>query len=203
MSLATFSALLVFAFVSSITPGPNNIMLLASGVNFGLKRTVPHLLGICFGFGVLLASIGFGLGVILAQSEVLFNALKIAGGLYMVYLAWRIARTTELSSADSEKTARPMRFYEAALFQWVNAKAWVMAVTAMSVYTVGESDYAVKVAIVALVFCGTNLPCVTIWAGLGVGLRRFLQDPKKLRIFNWGMALALLASHSPSKAVKE
>ncbi len=147
MSSEVFFALLVYAFVTSITPGPNNFMLLASGVNFGFIRTIPHMLGIGGGFLSLLLAVGFGLGAVLTAFPSLHLALKIAGGAYLLYLAWRIAMSRSLGK-DGDTKARPMTFLEAAAFQWVNPKAWVMAVTAMAVYTnperavpVGDPDF--------------------------------------------------------------
>ena len=194
MSAATFFALLMFSFVSSITPGPNNIMLFASGVNFGFRRTIPHALGISFGFAVLLTAVGVGLGVVLERFPIVFLLLKIAGGLYMLYLAWRIAASGPVE--DAEKSGRPMSFLEAALFQWVNPKAWVMAVVAMATYT-QEGNYILNVAIVVFAFAFLNLPSVTVWAAFGVALRTFLQNPLRLRIFNYLMAFALVASLWP------
>ena len=194
MSLTTFFALLLFSFVSSITPGPNNIMLFASGVNFGLRRTWPHAIGIAFGFGVLLACVGFGLGLLLEQFPAAFLTIKILGGLYMLYLAWRIANSGPVEVKEAR--ARPMAFLEAALFQWVNPKAWVMAVFAMSAYT-GEGSYVLNVWIVVFAFCLVNFPSVTVWAGFGQIMREYLQDPVKLKFFNYGMALALVLSLWP------
>ncbi len=134
MSFEAFLALLVYAFVTSVTPGPNNFMLLASGVNFGFVRTIPHMLGIGIGFLVLLLAVGFGLGAVLTAFPALHTGLKIAGGVYLLYLAWKIAMSRSLASKGEAK-ARPMSFIEAAAFQWVNPKAWVMAITAMAVYT--------------------------------------------------------------------
>ena len=187
-------ALILFAFVSSITPGPNNIMLFASGLNFGMRRTVPHALGISFGFGVLIASIGLGLGVILKTFPLLFTAIKVLGGLYMVYLAWKIANSGPVEV--QEGSARPLTFLEAALFQWVNPKAWVMASVAMSAYT-AQGDYLTNVAIVVFAFCVVNFPSVTIWAGFGTMMRNLLKNPIYLKIFNWGMATALILSLWP------
>ena len=197
MSLATFISLMAFSFVSSITPGPNNIMLFASGVNFGLWRTWPHAFGIAFGFGVLLAAVGLGLGVLLEQVPVAFLVLKFLGGTYMLYLAWRIANAGPIEVKDG--AARPMKFHEAALFQWVNPKAWVMALTAMATYT-SEGNYAVNVGLVVFAFVVVNFPSVTCWAAFGELLRDWLSDPKRLRIFNVLMALSLVASLWPMLA---
>lgn len=197
MSLTTFFALLVFSFVSSITPGPNNIMLFASGVNFGMWRTMPHALGISFGFGVLLAAVGAGVGVILTNIPILFLAIKVAGGIYMLFLAWKIANSGKVEV--KEGAAKPMTFLQAALFQWVNPKAWVMATVAMSTYT-GEGNYVLNVGIVVFSFVVLNFPSVTVWAGFGTMMRNFLEDPVKLKAFNYVMAIALVLSLWPMLA---
>ena len=195
MSLEIFLALLVFAFVTSITPGPNNFMLLASGVNFGFRRTVPHMLGIGAGFLSLLLGVGFGLGAILAAYPSLHTGLKVAGGLYLVYLAWRIAMSRSLGESGAG-VARPMRFVEAAAFQWVNPKAWVMAATAMAIYTTPEAPF-VSVVLVAIAFALVNVPSVSTWAGFGVALRGFLSDETRLKRFNVAMGVLLVASLWP------
>jgi threonine/homoserine/homoserine lactone efflux protein len=195
MTLDLFLALIVFAFVTSVTPGPNNFMLLASGVNFGFWRTVPHMAGIGVGFFVLLLAVGFGLGAVLVAVPALNLALKIAGGVYLVYLAWRIAMSRSLSG-QGEDRARPMTFLEAAAFQWVNPKAWVMAVTAMAVYTDPQRPF-VTVLIVGVAFALTNFPSVSVWAGFGVALRGFLSEPVRLKWFNIAMGVLLLATLWP------
>ncbi|MDJ0612214.1 MAG: LysE family translocator [Rhizobiaceae bacterium] len=194
MSLDVFLALLGFSFVSSITPGPNNIMLLASGVNFGFKRTIPHMFGIAFGFGALLLAVGFGLKEMFEAFPQLQLAIKIAGGAYLLYLAWQIANSGPVE--EGEGSGSPMTFIAAALFQWVNPKAWVMAITAMTVYT-GQPDFTTSVFIVCFSFVVVNFPSVSVWCGFGVGLREFLKDPTKLKIFNISMALLLVASLWP------
>lgn len=194
MSTSTLTALFIFSFVSSITPGPNNIMLFASGVNFGLYRTWPHALGIAFGFAILLLAVGLGVGTIIDRSPVIMLSLKLFGGTYMLYLAYRIATATTVDRVETG--ARPMTLMEAALFQWVNPKAWVMAITAMSAYT-HEGDYWVNVMIVVIVFVLVNFPSVSCWAGFGQLLSQWLQDPRKRRWFNRLMAAALVLSLWP------
>ena len=169
MSADAFLALLVYAFVSSVTPGPNNFMLLASGVNFGFARTIPHLIGISVGFVVLLLAVGLGLGALLAAFPASHLALKLAGGAYLIYLSWRIAMSRSLDNGR-EATARPMTFLQAASFQWVNPKAWVMAMTAIAVYANPEAPF-LSVALIAVVFVLIGLPSVSTWAGFGVALR--------------------------------
>ena len=197
MTLDIFAALVLFAFVTSVTPGPNNFMLLASGVNFGFSRTIPHMLGIGAGFLSLLLGVGFGLGAVLSAYPALHLALKIGGGAYLLYLAWRIAMARSMGDGGAKQSdARPMTFLEAAAFQWVNPKAWVMAVTAMAIYTTPQAQF-LSVTLVAVAFAIVNVPCVSIWAGFGVALRGFLADPVRLKWFNIAMGLMLVASLWP------
>lgn len=194
MPLEVYLALAGFSLVSSITPGPNNIMLLSSGVNYGFRRTLPHMAGISVGFTFMLLCVGFGLGQVLEQFPYIFTGIKIAGATYLVYLAWRIAMAGPVEVGDGQ--GRPMTFLEAAAFQWVNPKAWVMAVTAMALYT-DENNFMTTVFIVAIMFGIINWPSVSIWCGFGVALRDWLSDPKRLKIFNYTMAILLLASLWP------
>ncbi|MDH4412234.1 MAG: LysE family translocator [Rhizobium sp.] len=194
MSADTLIALVLFAFATSITPGPNNMMLFASGVNFGFRRTIPHMLGIGAGFLSLLIGVGMGLGAVLHAYPPAFIALKVAGGLYLLWIAWKIGSSR--SMGEGEAKARPMTFLGAAAFQWVNPKAWVMAVTAMAVYPNPE-HYALTVAIVALVFAAVNVPSVSTWAGFGSALREWLSVPVRLKWFNITMAMLLVLSLWP------
>ncbi len=195
MSLDAFLALLAFAFATSITPGPNNLMLLTSGVNFGFVRSVPHMLGIGGGFLSLLLGVGLGLGAMLTAFPSLHLALKMLGGAYLLYLAWRIAMSRSIGSG-ADSGARPMTFLEAAAFQWVNPKAWVMAVSAMAIYTNPQAPF-LSMLIVAGAFAVVNLPSVSTWAGFGMALRGFLADPVRLKWFNVAMGVLLAASLWP------
>ncbi len=194
MPLDTFLALLLFAFTTSITPGPNNMMLFASGVNFGFRRTIPHMFGIGVGFLSLLLAVGLGLGALLHTVPAVYLALKFAGGAYLVWIAWKIATSRSLS--DGKTGAKPMSFFAAAAFQWVNPKAWVMAVTAMATYT-NEQLYLVSVLIAGLAFAAVNVPSVSTWAGFGSVLREWLSDPVRLKWFNITMAVLLVLSLWP------
>jgi threonine/homoserine/homoserine lactone efflux protein len=194
MTLEVFLSLVLFAFTTSITPGPNNMMLLASGVNFGFRRTIPHMLGIGIGFLTLLLAVALGLGALLSAFPPLFVALKICGGLYLLWIAWKIG--TSRSLGDGKGGARPMTFLEAAAFQWVNPKAWVMAVSAMAAYTAKDA-YLMTSLIVALAFAIVNLPSVSTWAGFGSVLREWLSHPVRLKWFNITMAVLLVASLWP------
>lgn len=192
MPIDTFIAALVFGFVSAATPGPNNMMLLASGVNFGFRRTASHMIGINLGFWVLLLSVGFGLGALMTAYPPLHTLLKIAGVAYLLYLAWRIAMSRQIGHGEAK--ARPMTVIEAAAFQWVNPKGWMMAISAMALYTQPETPY-ISVLLVAFAFVVTTIPSVMIWAGFGTALRGYLSDPVRLKWFNiaMGVALALCA----------
>lgn len=194
MSTDVLLALAAFAFVSSVTPGPNNFMLLASGVNFGFIRTIPHMCGIAFGFCLLLLAVGFGLGALLTAYPPLHLALKIVGGAYLLYLAWRIATARSIKERSGKDA--PMTFLEAAAFQWVNPKAWVLAVTAMAIYTDPARPF-LTVLLVTLVFGLVNWPSVSIWAAFGVMLRQFLADPVRLKWFNIAMGFLLAFSLVP------
>ncbi|WP_062011067.1 LysE family translocator [Aureimonas sp. AU4] len=194
MSADVFAALLAYAFVTSVTPGPNNMMLMASGVNFGFRRTIPHMLGIAVGFFVLLLAVGFGLGALLHSIPALQTVMRIASVAYMLWLAWKIA--TAKPAGETETTGRPMTFLQAATFQWVNPKAWAMGLVAMGAYTDAQSP-VLSVLLVGAAFVLVNFPSVSIWAGFGTALRGVLSDPGRLRIFNLVMALLLVATLWP------
>lgn len=193
MTIEQLLAFSVFAFVSSITPGPNNLMLLTSGVNFGVRRTVQHALGIGAGFCFMLFCTGLGLIKLFDLYPVTYTILKILCVIYMFWLAWKILQSGRPESKD--EAAKPITFIEAALFQWVNPKAWAMAITAFSVYA-PSLDFWV-VVLISAVFTIVNLPSVSTWVFLGVNFRRFLSTDKRLKIFNITMALLLIASLWP------
>jgi len=191
-------SLSVFAFVTSITPGPNNMMLLASGVNFGFAASLRHLVGISSGFLVMLVAVGLGLGQVFLAYPLAHELMKWAGALYMIYLAWRIAHSSRPDSGEANgANHRPMGFWSAAAFQWVNPKAWVMAVGYFSTYVPAGGGVA-YVALASLLFAGINLPTCGLWALMGQHLRRFLTDDAHRKVFNWAMAGLLLASIIPA-----
>jgi threonine/homoserine/homoserine lactone efflux protein len=191
-------ALVLFAFAASITPGPNNIMLLASGANFGLRRTVPHMLGIALGHAVMVSLVGLGLLQVFEALPWIRTALMAACAAYLLFLAWKIAHAAP--PADAPTTARPLTFLQAAAFQWVNPKAWYMAIYAQTNFAPegGLLGLAWLGAVgVAAVFAMTNLPSVTVWAAAGTQMRRWLDVPGRLRAFNITMAVLLVASLWP------
>ena len=180
----------LFAIAGSFTPGPNNIMLTASGANFGFRRTLPHILGICVGFPLMVTAVGLGLGRLFEEAPVTHSALKLAGSAYLLWLAWRIAQTGTVDRADAG--ARPLSFLQAAAFQWVNPKAWIMAVGAVSTFTLAGQEMLPQVLTIAAIFTVVSVPSATVWTLLGIGVARILTSPAGMRVFNLGMG-ALLA----------
>lgn len=189
-TLHLLAALGGFAFVTSITPGPNNLMLLASGTRFGWRHSLPHLLGISLGFGVMLVLVGLGLGTVFEQAPWLHDVLRWVSLAYLLVLAWQVA-TAPPPSADGPARGRPMGVVGAALFQVVNPKAWAMALTAVTAYG------SLGVVAVTVVFVLVNLPCCGSWALLGEQMRRWLHRPQALKAFNWGAAALMVLSVLP------
>jgi threonine/homoserine/homoserine lactone efflux protein len=194
MQLELLTGLAVFSFVSSITPGPNNLMLMASGANFGFRRTIPHMLGVGIGFVFMITMVGIGLVGFFTAVPESYLVLKALSIVYLLYLAGRIA-TAARPGEETDETGRPFNFWQAAAFQWVNPKAWTMALTAMALYAPTQSLDAVL--IVALVFGVINLPCVSAWTILGQQLQVYLSSPRRLQAFNWVMAGLIVASLYP------
>jgi len=187
-------ALVTFCLVATITPGPNNMMLLSSGASFGLRRTVPHILGISAGCAVMVLIVGWSVGSVAQQLPAFYTALQIVSAAYLLWLAWRIA--TSDAPGQSGGRARPLNALEAAAFQWVNPKAWAMVLGAVTSFARPER-MAMDVPLIALVMIAIGLPCITLWAGSGSALKRFLSEPAALRTFNYGMAALLVLSIVP------
>ena len=193
MMLETLPALALFALVTSVTPGPNNLMLMASGANFGFRRTVPHMLGVGLGFVLMTFLVGVGLAGLFQTYPLAVTALEVVSVVYMLWLAWKIANAA--APKDRQAGGTPMTFLQAAAFQWVNPKAWAMALTAVTVHASDRSLWAV--ALVAVIFGAINLPSVSLWTLIGQQLRRVLTNTRRLMIFNWTMAGLLVLSLAP------
>lgn len=196
MYLNLLAALVSFAFVMSVTPGPNVMLVMASGVNYGFRATIPHMLGICVGFSVMLLAVGFGVGQLFALFPALSDVLKIVSIAYLLWLAWKVASAAPKSAGDIAVDARPMTFLEGAAFQWVNPKAWTICLTSVAAYTVPAS-FLPTMLIMTAVFLAVNALSLALWTGFGVSLRRVLQDPRRVRVFNVVMGLLLAASLIP------
>ncbi len=191
MNQTALLALSAFALVSSITPGPNNMMLMASGANFGFRRTIPHALGVGLGFTLMIVLVGVGMMGLFDLFPFLNIALTLVSVVYLLWLAWKIANAAA-PDTDSGARSKPMTFVQAMLFQWVNPKAWSMALTAIALYAPKHNFGAVL--FVAVVFGIINLPSTSLWAVMGQALRGWLSSPARLRAFNWTMAALLVGS---------
>ncbi|MEC9345869.1 MAG: LysE family translocator [Pseudomonadota bacterium] len=187
-------ALAAFAFTASITPGPNNTLLLASGANFGLARTVPAMLGVNVGFGFMIFAVGLGAGTLFTTLPWIQPALRVAGVAFLLWMAWRIATAAPMERRDG--AGRPLSFLAMAAFQWLNPKAWIMVGGAMTSFLPPDGGVAAVLAITA-VFGVVNLPCILSWAAFGSAFRRLLADPRHARIFNRVMAVLLCLSLVP------
>lgn len=193
MQIDLLIPLVFFALATSITPGPNNLMLMASGANFGLRATVPHMLGVGLGFVFLCICTGLGLVQVFDRWPLTKDALTLASAVYLVWLAWKFG--TAAPVREGVARGRPMTFLSAAAFQWVNPKAWAMAITAVTAYTADQSAGAV--ILVAVIFGVVNIPSVGLWVIAGQEMRRFLTSPTRLRAFNWTMAGLILLTLWP------
>ena len=193
MSNELFAAFVVFAVATLITPGPNNVMLMTSGVNYGFRRTLPHVLGVDVGFGFMVAVVGVGLGAIFAAVPMLYTVLKFVAVAYLLYLAWKIATAGAVKEGG---TGRPFSFLQAAAFQWVNPKGWIMAIGAVTTYA-AIAAFPFNILLMVVVFVGFGLISSFTWLLFGTGLRRIVTEPKTVRIFNISMAILLAASLVP------
>jgi threonine/homoserine/homoserine lactone efflux protein len=180
-----------YAFVMSITPGPNNVMLTASGANFGFRRTLPHMLGISAGCGVQLIAVCAGLGALFHQWPVLQTVLQWVGAAYLLYLGWKLLGSGEIREGHASE---PIGFWRAAAFQFVNPKAWVMSLTAVSLFLPTDMSVVVACGYLVAIMVGINMPCIAVWALFGSSLRGFLTRPARRIGFNILMALALVGT---------
>ena len=195
MSNSLFVAFLMFALVMFFTPGPNNIMLLSSGLTYGFRRTIPHIAGITVGFAFMVAAVGFGLGAIFIAYPVLQTILKYVGAAYLVYLAWQIGMA-EPSAPEQDARGRPMTFWGAAMFQWVNAKGWVMVIGTITAYA-AIAGFPWNILIQTVISLAMGAVSTVVWALFGTALRPVLTSRAAVRAFNIVMALLLLASLYP------
>lgn len=194
MNIEIIMALTLFAFASSISPGPNNLMLMSSGANFGFRKTLPHMLGVGLGFTLMVALVGMGIMQVFDLYPSSYLILKWSSVVYLLYLSYKVATASAPENKQSN-TSKPFSFIQAVLFQWVNPKAWTMALTSIGIYA-PQRDTS-SVIIVALVFGAINLPSISVWVILGQKLQIILSSVKRLRIFNAVMATLLLASLYP------
>ncbi len=192
--VSTLIPLLTFALVTSATPGPNNVMLMSSGMNFGFKRSVAHMAGVVIGFPIMIVLIGTGLMQLFESVAFSLPLLKLISIVYLLYLAWRIANTKSINTET--QSTKPLTFIQAALFQWVNPKGWAMALTAVSVYT-PQTQPLYSILLVATAFALTGVFSTSFWTLTGQQLKRFLHDPIKLRAINIILAALLVLTLLP------
>jgi threonine/homoserine/homoserine lactone efflux protein len=195
MSHSLFVAFVMFATVMFFTPGPNNIMLLSSGLTYGFRPTIPHIIGITIGFAFMVGAVGLGLGTIFIAYPILQTILKYIGAAYLVYLAWHIG-SAEPSAPEQDNRGRPLTFWGAAMFQWVNAKGWVMVIGTITAYA-AIAAFPWNIAIQVGISLILGAVSCTVWALFGTALRPVLTSPRAIRAFNIVMALLLLASLYP------
>ena len=187
-------ALAVFALVGSMSPGPNNLLVTVSGTAFGFVRTVPHMLGVAVGFAVMVMAIGLGLAKVFAVDPDIHRWLRMVGAAYLIYLAVRIALAGDpgAGAGVGQGTRRPLGFVEAALFQWVNPKAWTLVLGVVAAFTTVGGNLTAELAVIALVFVLAILPSLALWCLFGVAIAQFMSSPRARRITNLVMA-ALVA----------
>jgi threonine/homoserine/homoserine lactone efflux protein len=189
---ATLLPLVLFTLANSLTPGPNNLMLTASGASFGYVRTLPHIAGILVGFPVMTLAVGMGLGELFQRYPVTHEILKWGGTAYLLYLSWRIAVAGAPETAPEK--ARPIRFGEAALLQWVNPKGWTMILSSIPAFTTAGGNYYAELFTITGVFAALSFPVASLWCGFGMGIRHFLRNQTAVRVVNLTLATALAAS---------
>lgn len=187
ISLELILAVALFAFVTSVTPGPNNIMLTASGANFGFKRTLPHIAGIITGMGLLNISVGLGLGALFTQFPVLQQVLRIVGSAYLLWLAYKLLSFSAISDKNTE--AKPFSLVQAAAFQYINPKAWIMVISANASFSLMGDGYWWSVLMITTIYAVVGTPSIMVWAGFGQYMRQFLGQQNVLRLFNITMAV--------------
>lgn len=184
--------LIIFCFSTLITPGPNNLMIMLSGVCFGVKRSLPHYLGIVFGFAGMVVLVGLGLGELFTQFPILHQIIKYLGIAYMLYLAIKIICADHLATVKGR--SQPISFINAVLFQWVNPKAWMMAIGSVSAYTTLTGNVFQQILLIAAVYFIIGIPCIGTWLFSGAALSRYLYNPSHMKKFNYVMGGLLILS---------
>ena len=196
-TVAMLLSIATFTLSTVMTPGPNNIMLLSSGLTFGYKRTLPHIFGVMFGFAYMDVLVGLGMGVIFEKFPIIFTILKVVGILYLFWMAYKIASSDGGYEVDKSSESKPFTFLQAAAFQWVNPKAWIMAITSISVFVTSNENSLLQVLTIAFIYLLSGVISTNSWALGGVVLKKVIKDRKSVKIFNVTMAILLVASILP------
>ena len=195
MDTSTIISFTVFALVAGFTPGPNNIMLAASGANFGFKKTVPHILGIVFGFCTLVLAAGLGLGELFELSPWIYKFLKILSFIYLIYLAWRIGSA---GKPNMKRKGKPLSFFQAASFQLINPKAITVIISSVTAYTTTAQNVATEMTVFVFVFAFAAISSTCTWTFFGTWISKLITSKRSLRQFNIFMAILLIASLMPA-----
>ena len=185
-----------FALASTMTPGPNNIMLLSSGLTFGYKRTIPHALGVTFGFPIMVICVGLGVGELFEVFPLIYTILKVVGISYLLWMAWHIANAKGAPNTENIKD-EPFTFLQAALFQWVNPKAWVAAIASTAAFITDHKIASMQVTIISCIYFFCAILSTNSWSLGGVLLKRFIQNERLVQIFNITMAILIVGSILP------
>ena len=186
------AAISVYYFVMYATPGPNNSILTASGIKFGFIRSIPNIIGISSGHGLQLALVCFGLGSLFTQFPILLEVLKYIGACYLLYLAWKMFGSLNISI--TEEKSSPLKYHEAILFQFVNPKAWVICITAVSLFYPENVNLIIGTLFLVIMSTIINLPSISMWAFGGSIIRRYLSNKKLKTIIEWILAILLLGT---------
>ncbi len=196
-TLAMLSSIVVFTLTSSVTPGPNNIIILSSGLTFGYKKTIPHILGVVLGYPFMLILLGLGIGVVLEKFPIVLNILRYVGIAYLFWMAYKIVSNTSSYEVTENSNKKPFSFLQSALFQWVNPKAWIMGLTVISLFVTSSENSLIQILTIALIYALSIVIGTSLWAIGGVFLKRFLKDAKSVRFFNIILAVFLIVSVVP------
>ncbi|MEA3384060.1 MAG: LysE family translocator, partial [Campylobacterota bacterium] len=184
-------SIVTFTLSTVMTPGPNNIMLLSSGLTFGYKNTIPHIFGVMLGFPIMVILVGLGMGILFEQFPFIFSVLKTIGIVYLFWMAYKIANNHSTYDVDESSESKPFTFFQAALFQWVNPKAWIMAITSISVFVTSSEQNLWQVFTIAFIYMLSGVISTNSWTLGGVILKRFIKNEKSVKIFNITMAILL------------
>lgn len=196
-TFAMIISIATFTLTTSVTPGPNNIMVLSSGLTFGYKRSMPHMFGIILGYPFMIVLIGLGMGIVFEKFPIVLTILKYVGISYLLWMAYKIANNTSTYEAEDAKDSKPFTFIQGVLFQWVNPKAWIVGITAISVYITSNEDSLFQVLTIAFLYLLSAIVSTNTWVLGGVLLKKFIKDARGIKIFNMSLALLLVLSVIP------
>ncbi|MEH6631196.1 MAG: LysE family translocator [Halopseudomonas aestusnigri] len=184
-----------FAFSLTVSPGPNNVMAMASATNFGYRRSLPVISGFAMGLGSMIFASGLGLGQIFIIFPLVHEIMKYVAVAYLLYLAWKIAGSGGVKETNVEQ--KPLSFIQGVLFQWVNPKAWIVSISAVASFSMPDAEPLLQSSLIALIFTLVAFPSVSIWAVIGSTIAKYLQSPRVLKIFNLAIATLLVLSLLP------